>query len=105
MADQPCAWASVGASKLARNQSWTAGENAASASREGAGDGARGVRATGGQYRLQPLFRPDVLILPHPARRGEHLCPRQTPQPEREPQAQTATGICQERPDDLLDPV
>ena len=46
MADQPWACASVGAAKLDRNQSWTAGENAASASREGAGDGAREVRAT-----------------------------------------------------------
>ena len=32
MAAQPRAWASVGASKLARNQSRTAGENGASGS-------------------------------------------------------------------------
>ena len=56
IAAQPRAWASVGASKLARNQSRTAGENGASGSgTAGGGHGARSIARDG-------QFRPDVRL-------------------------------------------
>src|SRR4051812_49205253 len=53
MASQPRTWASVGASKLARNQSRTAGEKGVSGSTETA-------VSTGLECTARPRFRPDV---------------------------------------------
>ena len=64
MAAQPRACASVGASKLARNQSRTAGEKGAS------GSATTGGAATGAECTAPRPFRPDVRFRPDPTARA-----------------------------------
>src|SRR5689334_18908783 len=65
MASQPWAWASVGASKLDRNQSRIAGE------KRSRGSAATVSAGTGRECTASTLFRPDVrLAIPH---RGDRV--------------------------------